>query len=383
MRHDQGQLRAYLDGELSPGESDALVEHLTGCERCRTGLKELRLRSASTASRLDHLPVPPGAPDAHASIVRFHRSRGSEAAHTDPWTTLQRSIEMSKQTLINPRWRPVTVALTVLLTLAVLFSIAPVRNAAADILGLFRVRKFAVIPIDPSQVARLEELAQQAEGLLGEPTVVREPGEEQMVSDAAQASAAAGFNVRLPSALPSAAGLTSFTVQTGPAMRFEAERTMVETLMQAAGMSSGGLPPGDKIAASVDVSAIAVAEYSIGRGRLTLIQAPSPAVDVPEGLDIVALSQAGFQLLGIPGEEARRLATTIDWTSTLVIPLPTNMAQAREVNIDGTSGLLVQESGDEPNPEKMLLWEREGIVYAVNAFGLENATILSIADSLR
>jgi hypothetical protein len=290
---------------------------------------------------------------------------------------------MSKQTLINPRWRPVTVALTVLLTLAVLFSIAPVRNAAADILGLFRVRKFAVIPIDPSQVARLEELAQQAEGLLGEPTVVREPGEEQMVSDAAQASAAAGFNVRLPSALPSAAGLTSFTVQTGPAMRFEAERAMVETLMQAAGMSSGGLPPGDKIAASVDVSAIAVAEYSIGRGRLTLIQAPSPAVDVPEGLDIVALSQAGFQLLGIPAEEARRLATTIDWTSTLVIPLPTNMAQAREVNIDGTSGLLVQESGDEPNPEKMLLWEREGIVYAVNAFGLENATILSIADSLR
>lgn len=37
-----GRLSAYIDGQLSPGESEALEAHLTGCPSCRRHLEELQ-----------------------------------------------------------------------------------------------------------------------------------------------------------------------------------------------------------------------------------------------------------------------------------------------------------------------------------------------------
>ena len=60
------------------------------------------------------------------------------------------------------RWRPAAVGVAAVVILAILFSFAPVREVAADFLGLFRVRKFAVIPLDQQQIDRLEKLATSA-----------------------------------------------------------------------------------------------------------------------------------------------------------------------------------------------------------------------------
>lgn len=300
---------------------------------------------------------------------------------------------MNLRSLRNGAWRPLAIGTAAIVCLAILFSFAPVRQVAADFLGLFRVRKFAVIPLDPTQAQRLEGLAQQAETVLGQPTVLREQGPEQPVADAAQASALAGFPVRMPAALPENAQQTKFVVQTGAAVRFEVQRTVLETLMQAAGVSTAGLPQMEKISATVDVPAGVMIEYRggtatmslNGAGYMHLLQLPSPQVDVPEGVDLVALSETGFQFLGIPADEAHRLATTIDWTSTLVIPLPTNIAQAQEVSIDGTTGLLIESgSGDHnPNTETALLWERDGILYVLSTRNLDRKELLRVADSLR
>ena len=289
---------------------------------------------------------------------------------------------MIKRNALSPRWRPAFVALSAVLVVALLFSIAPIRSVAADFLSLFRVRKFAVIPLDPQQLERLGNLAQQAESQFGKPQVVREPGPETPVTDAAQASSLAGYTVRTPARLPGAATLSHFTVQAGPAMHYEVDRTAVAAFMQAAGASVEGLPQTDKIVADVDVANMVSQSYNLLPGRLEIVQVPSPQVNLSEGVNPAALAETGFMFLGMPQEDARRLAASIDWTSTLVVPLPTNAASAREVTIDGVTGLLL-EGVNSGQREYAVMWEKDGILYFMNSRQVDQKLILDAADSLQ
>ncbi len=123
-----------------------------------------------------------------------------------------------------------------------------------------------------------------------------------------------------------------------------------------------------------------------------LAQIPSPSVEVPEGVDMQALGNAMLQLLGMTPEEAARLSQTIDWTTTLVVPMPTSVSTIQEVELDGTTGLYIL-SGWEPDatdPDEghynggMLLWEKNGFIMAI--IGNQSMTGLfemtSIVDSL-
>jgi hypothetical protein len=273
------------------------------------------------------------------------------------------------------------VALSAVVIVALLFSIAPVRIAAADFLSLFRIRKFAVIPLDQQQLSKLDQLAKKAESQFGEPQVVREKGPEQAVTDAAQASSLAGYTVRTPSRLPAGASLQSFTVQTGPAMHYEIDRAALETFLQAAGAPTAGLPQTDKLAFDVDIANFATQQYQVGANRLEFVQVPSPQVNLPAGIDPAALAETGFLFLGMPAEDAHRLATTIDWTSTLVVPLPANAARAREVTVDGVTGLLLEDTNG-TRRESALVWEKDSILYFLSG-RLDTRILIDAADSLQ
>lgn len=283
----------------------------------------------------------------------------------------------------NGMWRPLAVGAAAVICLALLFSFAPVRQVAADFLGLFRVRKFAVIPLDQQQTDRLEALLQQTDtGVLGEPQFTREEGPEQAVSDATQATSLAGYGVRTPSKLSGNAVLEKFTVQAGPAMHYEIDRTTLEAVLRAAGARIDGLPQTDKLTFDVDIASITRQQYWLGLNRLELMQVPSPEVDLPEGIDPVTLAETAFLFLGMPAEDAGRMAASIDWTSTLVIPLPAQAAQAREVSVDGVTGLLI-ESVDNARKNSALLWERNGILYFLSGTNVDQKLLLDVADSLQ
>jgi hypothetical protein len=123
-------------------------------------------------------------------------------------------------------------------------------------------------------------------------------------------------------------------------------------------------------------------KYQIGGSRLELIQMPSPQVNVPQGIDPVALAETGFMLLGMPQEDARRLATSIDWTSTLVVPMPVNAGTAREVTVDGATGLLL-ENTQNGGRENAVLWEKDGLLYFMASSQLDRSVLLDVADSLQ
>jgi len=112
------------------------------------------------------------------------------------------------------------------------------------------------------------------------------------------------------------------------------------------------------------------------------MQVPSPQVDLPAGIDPIALAKTGFLFLGMPAEDAERMANSIDWTSTLVIPLPADAGKAREVSVDGVTGLLVEDARN-PFRSSAVLWERDGVLYFMSGSNMDQRVLLDAADSLQ
>lgn len=289
-------------------------------------------------------------------------------------------------------WRLIAISTAVILLSGLALSFAPVRQAAADFLNIFRVQKVAVIPISPAQwevqQGRLETLEQLMErGLLGEPTVLREAGEPQRVSNANEASRLANFRVRVPGYVPGGSVLKEFSVAVGPALRYEIDRAMAQSALEMLGVTDVTLPDVEQLVIEADIPAVVLQEYRLPLGdgtetRFAVYQAFSPAATVEPAVDPVAFGEAALHALGVPAEEAHRLAGSIDWASTLVIPLPTNLASFREVSVDGTTGIMLEEVAEQAGePMRVLLWQKNTVIYMV-AGRIWGAELLHIAESL-
>ena len=73
----------------------------------------------------------------------------------------------------------------------------------------------------------------------------------------------------------------------------------------------------------------------------TFSQARSPEIDLPAGVDLAEIGEVGLRVAGLSADEARQFAEKIDWHTTLLVPVPANAASFREVDVHGTTGLLI------------------------------------------
>jgi hypothetical protein len=117
---------------------------------------------------------------------------------------------------------------------------------------------------------------------------------------------------------------------------------------------------------------------------IILAQIPSPEVSAPASLDIAKLAQIGFEFTGMSPEEAAEFTSTVDWTSTLVVPIPRDAASYQQISVDGVTGVLIErtvEDGDDA-PRFALFWVKDGIIYTIGGLGDNVQKALEIANSL-
>ena len=137
-------------------------------------------------------------------------------------------------------------------------------------------------------------------------------------------------------------------------------------------------PPSD----SAEASAVT---GSPGRRYLNcviLAQIPSPTVNTPPDLDVAQLAEIGLQFTGMTAEEAHAFAQNVDWTSTLVIPIPRNGASYEQIPVDGVTGTLIQRPTDDA-PEYALIWVKDGLIYAIGGLSANSAQAIEMANSMR
>ncbi|MFT3895015.1 MAG: hypothetical protein QM730_25600 [Anaerolineales bacterium] len=297
------------------------------------------------------------------------------------------------------------VSIVLILTLVLAFP--GTRALAGEFLNLFRVQRVTVVPVDFTGM-------QQFEGAVGNDisqmisqsiTMDQEPGDPTQVKDVAEASQLAGFTVRAPADMTP----SQINVMSGASFTVKVDRAKAQALLEEAGRSDLILPQEvDGADVSVNIpSSVSIAfgncpqpsnEGEVARdmerekstsgspGRtykdcIIFAQIPSPEVSAPASLDIAKLAQLGLQFTGMTADEAAKFTSTVDWTSTLVVPIPKNAATNEQIAVDGVTGTLIERPSDDA-PQFALLWVKDGIIYTIGGLGNNAEKALEIANAL-
>ncbi len=301
------------------------------------------------------------------------------------------------QKLFAPRVRLVWAVLAIVAILAVSLSLPPVRAIANSFLGLFRVQQVSVISFDPLNLPDNFNVNQPGiTQLFADNLTVEELGKAQDAATPAEASSLAGISVRLPTGLT---GAPQLSVQPGAKLSFKVDLPRIQGLLSDAGFKDIQLPKAlDGATVKAELPMIVTAIYGDYQqtgpgtgndpdtggnwcsGCTVLVQLASPTIETPEGVDLAAIGKAYLRLTGMTAAEADSFSQTVDWSTTLVIPVP-NFTNQGTVPVDGVNGVLIQQNPDY-STQYMLIWAKDGIVYALTGYGDRQAA-LDIANSLK
>ncbi len=274
--------------------------------------------------------------------------------------------------LLTPGRRYAAAGVLAALLLMVAFSFPTVRAAAGEFLSLFRVQNFAAVTISPEQIALLNKVAR--EGLTpGKVEILADPGQLTPVDSLRTAAVRAGMaSVRTIGELGEP---TAVYVSAPGSGRLTIDLAGARGILEAVGADPLLLPDNlDGAQVNVAVFAGVAQQWQ----DVHFLQSASPLVEYPEGLDTAVLGQALLQLLGLEAAEAARLAQEIDWTSTLLLPIPQDIASYQEVTVDGVSGMAVS---DLDGRAATIIWQKEGVIYTL--FGDRSAAdLLALTNSL-
>jgi hypothetical protein len=395
MKHaDIGTLRAYLDGQLDPAKH-AAIEHLKSCAVCEGELKSLRDHAARVRDGLDRLPELPSADNSATAWAAFQNKREDWMEnHQDRWS-LGRRLSLAGAALG---------AIAVVLVLTV----APVRAWAESLLGIFRVERFTVLEIDPAALKgnglqNNQFLNQTISRVLSdEVTVTQKPQEPQLVADAATASKAAGFQVQLlPGETPS-----SMLVRSGGGVQLKLNRDRIQSILDEAGRSDLQVPAsvdgatvGVRVPAGVlafygncgDLAARAAGHVPTSGAKLkqapdatciSLTELPSPVVSAPQEIDPAQIAQVALQFLGMSANDAASFTQTVDWTSTLVLPVVRGKSTYEQVHVNGNDAALLRPVNGAESARFSLMWVDNGIIFNLNGTG-DDTTAINLASQLQ
>jgi hypothetical protein len=395
MKHaEKGMLRAYLDGQLDSGQSADVEQHVKICSVCQREQVTLREHAARVREGLDRLPQLPGVDNSATAWAAFQKKREDWMEREQNGWSLGRRLSL------------VGAGLSIVAAVLIL-TVAPVRAWAESLLAIFRVQRFTILEIDPSALknngTQNNQLLNQAIGrvLSDEITVTQQPQKPQLIADAATASKAAGFQVQLlPNETPS-----TLLLENGVGMQMKLNRDRIQSILDEAGRSDLQIPWSvDGATVGVRVPAGVMAFYgncgdvasrvagnrvrrdaqSAQEGDATcvsLMQLPSPVVSAPQEIDPAQIAQVALQFMGMNANDAANFTQTVDWTSTLVLPVIRGKSTYEQVHVNGNEAALLRSTNEAKSGHYSLMWVDNGIVFALTGTG-DDTTAVNLGSQL-
>lgn len=372
------ELRAYLDRELPAAKTADARSHLDHCAACAGRLEAIRARAGLVQARMSRLAPGP------------RQGAGS------PKTAFQQAIRQPKeQKNAMSNKRTLLGAVTVLLALVLVFTITPASAWANSFLDLFRVQKVTVVQFNPGAMKQMQQSLsgqrEAIENIFDKNFEYTERGELKTVDSVQAAEQEVGF-------MPQQVGQPdAVLVKPGVNAKLTIDQPQFQAIIDAAGLDTQLPPSVDGKVVTFDVPASVITEYGdcpTGAdptemsdaqlaGCTVLMQVLSPTVNAPDELDVPAMGQAVFRFLGMPAGQAASLSESIDWTSTLVLPIPSGRGITdEEITVDGVTATLLTSNGDPdaPSPRYALIWTKNGILSMLTGPGSKADALQAISQ---
>ena len=370
MRHaTEGMLRRLADEPSAV--PDAVRSHLAGCPRCDS--RQLQIsQDAEQCARL--LSGPRLVPDVESGWRRLQQELHLPAASRSGWRTLTPAIPRRAH-----RFRRVSQRTGVVIGAAGI--VAAGTAAAATLTTVFAPVRVAPVQLSNSDLQAVSAFmgvgGSHVLGGFPGPSGSRKlpfgtidwssSGNAEQVSSLARASAAAGFQVKLPSRLPSGVG--------------SAESFVVQPQVKATVTFSPAEPGVGGSSVELDAGPAVLAEYGSASGSglptLAVLTMPRPTAtstgSTTRQIEAFLLSQPG-----IPPQLAEEIRLLGNSGTTLPVPVPPG-ASARSVRVAGWPGVLV---ADASNSAAGVVWEDGRGTLHIVAGILDSQDVLYVAKQL-
>jgi len=388
-------LRARVDEELAPAEGAAVDRHIAECPACQSRSKAVSGTAARVGTLLGYLDGPASSAESNPqmTLARFKARLKPQEERVSLLTRIFAS---------RRRFAWAASLAAIILTVSLAFPSA--RSFAQRLLATLRIEKVQTVSLDfASMDSSSNRKLQQGLGQMISDNVVVTTDEKEMdASSQDAASKLTGFSVKV---LSSRQDSPNFRVSGAHTFHMTVDRARLQEVLDEAGRTDLILPA-NLDGAQVSVQVPRSVEVSYGncanqKSRhhepqadstdvnppstppsdcLALIQAPSPTINMPAELNLQQLAETALQLAGMTPVQARKFCQTIDWKSTLVLPIPRSVSSYEPVSINGIQGTLMR-LPSKNRPSYALIWVDDGIIYGLVGWGDPNMAV-QLASSL-
>jgi hypothetical protein len=303
---------------------------------------------------------------------------------------------------LSERRLPILLAVIAIAAVAAFFSIPQGRSLTHRFFQSLRMQKVQTVNVDLSSFVgpnANQTLQQMVSEMISKEVNVTVNEKEQTAADAAAASQAAGFQVKL---LGKRKDAPQLAVGGRRAFNLTVDRARLRAILDEAGRADLALPQSiDGATVAVQIPRTVRARYGNCPGPpsatanvatpppastqysdcVILIEGPSPVVSVPPGLDIEQLAQIGLELAGMTPSQAHDFLQSVSWKSTFSLSVPRSMRSYEAVKVNGVQGTLLNMAGRR-GPTYTLLWAKNGFVSSLTGFG-NSSDAVALADSLK
>lgn len=385
-----GEIRAYQDGVFQRNDNLRIEAHLSACADCQRLAEEIAETGTKTRLLFEKFEVPIGKP----------RIKSPQTAFAVFESRLERMKEEQPMKNIGFIHLPRTawIALAVCLALAGALAFEPARTLANEFLALFRVEQVRVVQFDSEDLPQKLENSSQLEYIFSNDVQVEETGEARQVASLEEASALLSFPARLPTQIDEQ---PKFIVQPSGKLDMKIDLDLVRGVLKDIEREDIQLPDElDGAHISIEIPSGLAAYYGtcdleIGEEPVdpdqpikrsdwesctTLMQIPSPVISAPPDLDLNKIGEAYLQILGMDAQEAASFASSVNWTSTFIVPIPRYSVDYEEAIVAGTKATLIYDK-EGYNQHYLLLWIRDGVVFVLGGWG-DKLEALQIANSI-
>lgn len=383
MCPDEGILQAFLDGELDAARAVKVAGHLSRCPACRERAAALEEVSREVSFALEvyrrateAVACPRRVPQ---EVLPASRNKASSGVSVKALVVTSSKIRRIRDMILKHKWASGLAAAA--LALIFLLSWAPGRSLASQFLSIFRMEKIQVVKFTPQDVAELERLLN---GQAGEVDIqnfgrveVTRPEQRLQVTDPSQIGELTGLKPKIPDVLAGLKREKIMMIDRGMVIKITPDVEKINAYLKRHGdvllpESLKGQSFLIKIPPVVNIrySGPERDRSTLTGSSLHLLIAGDLTIEVPAGVDVLALRQALLRLPLLPDNLRRQLGAISDWQHTLPIPETRDML-AQEVTVNGSQGVYFSPRDDKSFG--ILVWRQDNSWWAIEGLPLEKA----------
>ncbi len=393
---DRGLLVSLHDGELNLEEQERINSHIATCPECAAYERSVSANHQEMATLMALLePLPDEMPDTNSAFSRFRSRIGEQEEQEQVQTVMSVTGQKNNLTRLpsrRPRRRRGWLIAAVAVVLAVLLLMPNASVLASQFLSLFSVQQFQPVSIDPQTFRNgIGEDLQSFGDVELSYNDVNTASQTQ-----AQAQKALSFKLLLPAQLlPGVSQAKQFDLLDSGKGTFTFDAVKARAYLKQTGQGNVSIPAQlDGSAYTITIALGVAINYSspckvqtqkgsapnvgcTGGKLLYIAEIPSPVIQSSGKASLEDLRDFVMSLPKL-SPEVRLLIQNINLQSG-VIPLPIPpQVQAQRVTVQGTSGLLMTDAALTLGG---VLWQKNGIIYAIAGEVSDGTQLLACANS--